>query len=144
MTEATPHIEPIEGLITMETLRTALIDAMDRKGPAENVFLASRRDGIVTGSVIGVEIDEDDDVVLLFDDRGPAPIGQIWHAIEGLCDAKRREDVVFIRHARLGVIVGALVRAEPDGDGDLTLAYDFIEDALAELVDELADATHAD
>jgi hypothetical protein len=143
MTDAPLDFSPIRGLITVETLRTALLDAMDRRGPAEAVFLASRRDGVVTGTVQGVEIDEDDDVVLIFDDRDPGRIGELWHAVEGLCDETRRQSPVFIRHARLGLIVGGLVGAAPDGDGDLTLEYDFLEDVLAQHADELAEEAAA-
>jgi hypothetical protein len=138
MNEQIPNTGPIEGLITLETLRNAIVDAMDRKGPAELAFLVSRRDEDVKGAVTGVEIDEDDDVVLLFDTRGAMRLDRLSIEIEGICDASRRQMPVFIKHLRLGVIAGAVVGAGPDADGDLSLRFDFIEDALAQHADELA------
>lgn len=140
MDEPILDTDPIKGLITLETLRTALVDAMDRKGPAEFAFLVSRRDDDVNGAVTGVEIDEDDDVVLLFDTKGAMRLDRLSFEIEALCDdGSRREMPVFIKHLRLGVIAGAVVGAGPDADGDLSLKFDFIQDALAEHAEELAE-----
>ena len=139
MDEPILDTDPIKGLITLETLRTALVDAMDRKGPAEFAFLVSRRDDDVKGAVTGVEIDEDDDVVLLFDTKGAIRLDRLSFEIEALCDASRRDMPVFIKHLRLGVIAGAVVGACPDADGDLSLKFDFIQDALTEHAEELAE-----
>ena len=138
MSDTDPPLGPIEGLITLETLRTALLDGIDRRGGADGVFVASRRDGRIKGCVVAVGIDEDDDVVLQVDAENPARLDVLWNDVETICDAESRDAPVFLKHIRLGLIIGALVGAGPDEAGDLVLSFDFVEDVLALHADELA------
>lgn len=138
-----PQTGPIEGLISLETLRVALLDGIDRRGGADGVFVASRRDGRIKGCVIAVGIDEDDDVVLQVDAENPARLDVIWNDVETICDAERSDAPVFLKHMRLGLVIGALVGAGPDEDGDLVLSFDFVEDVLAAHADELAERASA-
>lgn len=138
MSDTDPPLGPIEGLITLETLRTALLDDIDRRGGADGVFVASRRDGRIKGCVVAVGIDEDDDVVLQVDAENPARLDVLWNDVETVCDAERRDTPVFLKHMRLGLVFGALVGAGPDDDGDLVLSFDFVEDTLALHAAELA------
>lgn len=138
MPDTDPPLGPIEGLITLETLRTALLDGIDRRGGADGVFVASRRDGEIKGCVVAVGIDEDDDVVLQVDTSSPARLDVLWNDVETICDAERSDTPVFLKHIRLGLVIGALVGAGPDEDGDLVLSFDFVEDTLALHADELA------
>lgn len=129
---------PIEGLISLETLRVALLDGIDHRGGAGGVSVASRRDGRIKGCVVAVGIDEDDDVVLQVDSSSPARLDVLWNDVETICDAERSDTPVFLKYMRLGLVIGALVGAGPDGDGDLVLSFDFVEDTLALHADELA------
>lgn len=143
MPDTDPPLGPIEGLITLETLRTALLDGIDRRGGVEGVFVASRRDGRIKGCVVAVGIDEDDDVVLQVDASSPARLDVLWNDVETICDAERSDTPVFLKHIRLGLVIGALVGAGPDQDGALVLSFDFVEDVLAAHADELAEQVSA-
>jgi hypothetical protein len=143
MPDTDPPLGPIEGLITLETLRTALLDGIDRRGGADGVFVASRRDRRIKGCVVAVGIDEDDDVVLQVDASSPVRLDVLWNDVETICDAERSDTPVFLKHIRLGLVIGALVGAGPDQEGDLVLSFDFVEDVLAAHADELAEQVSA-
>lgn len=138
MSDTDPPLGPIEGLITLETLRTALLDGIDRRGGADGVFVASRRDGRIKGCVVAVGIDEDDDVVLQVDASSPARLDVLWNDVETICDAERHDTPVFLKYMRLGLVFGALVGAGPNQDGDLVLSFDSVKDTLTLHAAELA------